>query len=173
MAVYIVHASLLLIFAGGIIDGLFGFNGFMALQKGQTSNVIELRKGGTRTTSLQREMLRRRTRKLCRRLAETLVVEAGGSRRRPGNRSQRDRGERSPGSSGTALLPGQLWATTGKLDGLKVAGHARRNGPSREITLTMNQPLASGSPTPRVILAEYIPDFFVRDNQVFKRSDDQ
>src|SRR5579875_3489707 len=48
MAVYIVHASLLLIFAGGIIDGLFGYNGFMALQKGQVSNAIELRTGGTR-----------------------------------------------------------------------------------------------------------------------------
>ena len=35
MAVYVVHASLLLIFTGGIIDGSFGFNGFMALQKGQ------------------------------------------------------------------------------------------------------------------------------------------
>ena len=33
MAVYIVHASLLLIFAGGIIDGVFGYSGFMALQK--------------------------------------------------------------------------------------------------------------------------------------------
>ena len=46
MAVYIVHASLLLIFAGGIIDGVFGYSGFMALQNGQTGNVIELRNGG-------------------------------------------------------------------------------------------------------------------------------
>src|SRR5581483_3823589 len=48
MAVYIVHASLLLIFAGGIIDGVFGYSGFMALKNGQTSNLIELRTGGTR-----------------------------------------------------------------------------------------------------------------------------
>jgi cytochrome c biogenesis protein len=46
MAVYIVHASLLLIFAGGIIDGAFGYSGFLALHKGQTDNVIELRSGG-------------------------------------------------------------------------------------------------------------------------------
>src|SRR5271167_664294 len=45
MAVYIVHASLLLIFAGGIIDGLFGYSGFLMLQKGETGNVIELRTG--------------------------------------------------------------------------------------------------------------------------------
>ena len=41
MAVYVIHASLLLIFLGGIIDGVFGYSGFMMLQKGQTSNVIE------------------------------------------------------------------------------------------------------------------------------------
>ncbi len=46
MAVYIVHASLLLIFAGGIIDGIFGYSGFLVLHKGQTDNVIELRSGG-------------------------------------------------------------------------------------------------------------------------------
>ena len=46
MAVYIVHASLLLIFAGGIIDGAFGYSGFLALHKGQIDNVIELRSGG-------------------------------------------------------------------------------------------------------------------------------
>ena len=48
MAVYIVHASLLLIFAGGIIDGVFGYSGFMALQSGQASDQIELRQGGTK-----------------------------------------------------------------------------------------------------------------------------
>ena len=31
MAVYVIHASLLLIFCGGIIDGIFGYSGFMAL----------------------------------------------------------------------------------------------------------------------------------------------
>ena len=35
----------------------------------------------------------------------------------------------------------------------------------------MNQP-AQLDPQTTVTLAEYIPDFFVRDNQVFKRSDD-
>ena len=34
MAVYIVHASLLLIFAGAIIDGVFGFSGFHGAAKG-------------------------------------------------------------------------------------------------------------------------------------------
>src|SRR5271166_1035549 len=46
MAVYVIHASLLLIFCGGIIDGIFGYSGFMALQRGQQFNQIQLRTGG-------------------------------------------------------------------------------------------------------------------------------
>ncbi len=48
MAVYIVHASLLLIFIGWITDGVFGSKGSINLNEGQTSNVIELRNGGTK-----------------------------------------------------------------------------------------------------------------------------
>jgi cytochrome c biogenesis protein len=48
MAVYIVHASLLLIFLGGIIDGIYGWRGYVALQKGQSVSQIELRGGGTK-----------------------------------------------------------------------------------------------------------------------------
>ena len=46
MAVYIIHASLLLIFVGGIIDGIFGYRGFMSIQEGSSNNVIEQRIGG-------------------------------------------------------------------------------------------------------------------------------
>src|SRR5579863_7001999 len=45
MAVYIVHASLLLIFLGGIIDALYGWRGFVTLTPGTTSNQIELKNG--------------------------------------------------------------------------------------------------------------------------------
>ena len=42
MAVYIVHASLLLIFMGGIVDGLFGWNGFLMLNRGEQSTQVVL-----------------------------------------------------------------------------------------------------------------------------------
>ncbi len=108
MAVYIVHASLLLIFAGAIIDGVFGFSGFMALQKGQTSNMIRTTYRRDQAASLQLEVLRSRARKLCRRLTQTLVVEADRSAERTGSRVEGDRGQRSAHSSRTALLPSQL-----------------------------------------------------------------
>ena len=48
MAVYIVHASLLLIFLGGIIDALYGWRGFLMLSPGKASNQIEMKNGVTK-----------------------------------------------------------------------------------------------------------------------------
>src|ERR1700740_2681928 len=48
MAVYIVHASLLLIFFGGIVDALWGWRGSLTLTKGQQSSLVELRDGRQR-----------------------------------------------------------------------------------------------------------------------------
>ncbi len=169
MAVYIVHASLLLIFAGGIIDGVFGFNGFMALQKGQTSNTIELRAGGTRQLPFsvkcngagQENYADGSPKRWWSKLA---VVENGQdveAKEIVVNDPLIHKGLRFYQAS---------FGTTGKLEGLKVAV-TPENGVPGEMTLTMNQP-AQLDPNTTVTLAEYIPDFFVRDNQIFKRSDD-
>jgi cytochrome c biogenesis protein len=58
---------------------------------------------------------------------------------------------------------------TGNLDALKLLA-TPGNGSGREITLRMNDPFDLDANT-GVTLAEYIPDFFIRDDQVFKRSD--
>jgi len=42
LAVYIIHASLLLIFLGGIVDAIAGYKGFLMLTKGQTVSQFEL-----------------------------------------------------------------------------------------------------------------------------------
>ena len=49
MAVYMVHASLLLIFLGGIIDALVGWRGFLMLTPGKAGNQIEMKTGVSRT----------------------------------------------------------------------------------------------------------------------------
>jgi cytochrome c biogenesis protein len=49
-AVYVVHASLLLIFFGGITDAIYGYRGYLMLNKGQTGNTIELRSGSSGPT---------------------------------------------------------------------------------------------------------------------------
>lgn len=43
LAVYIVHASLLLIFLGAMIDSIFGFRAYVSLTEGESSNQVELR----------------------------------------------------------------------------------------------------------------------------------
>lgn len=46
MAVYVVHASLLLIMAGGIVDGIWGYKGYVNLVAGQPAiSQVELRDG--------------------------------------------------------------------------------------------------------------------------------
>jgi cytochrome c biogenesis protein len=169
MAVYLVHASLLLIFAGGIIDGVFGFSGFMALQKGQTSNTIELRTGGTKQ------------------LPFAVKCNGAGQENYADGSPKRWWSKLSVVENGQDVATKEIvvndplihnglrfyqasFGTTGKLDGLKVAVTPEKGVPG-EMTLTMNQP-AQLDPNTTVTLAEYIPDFFVRDNQIFKRSDD-
>lgn len=48
LAVYIVHSSLLLIFFGTMVDGLWGWRGTLSLNEGQSSNVVEMPDGKTR-----------------------------------------------------------------------------------------------------------------------------
>jgi cytochrome c biogenesis protein len=43
LAVYVIHASLLFIFLGGIVDGLMGYRGFMSIDEGQTTNQFSVR----------------------------------------------------------------------------------------------------------------------------------
>ena len=49
LAVYVVHASLLLIFAGGIVDGLFGWRGSLTLVPGEQSAKVEMNNGTEHT----------------------------------------------------------------------------------------------------------------------------
>ena len=183
MAVYIVHASLLLIFAGGIIDGVFGYSGFMALQNGQTSNQIELRTGGTRQ------------------LPFSVKCNGAGQENYPDGSPKRWWSKLAVVQNGQETEAKEIvvndplvhnglrfyqasFGNTGKLTGLKVAVTPDKPGGStsaslamvpgsapREITLPFNQSVQLDANT-TVTLAEYIPDFFVRDDQVFKRSDD-
>jgi cytochrome c biogenesis protein len=169
MAVYIVHASLLLIFAGAIIDGVFGFSGFMALQKGQTSNSIQMRTGGTKQLPFSLKCYGAGQENYAdgspkRWWSKLTVVQDGHeveSKEIVVNDPLVHQGLRFYQAS---------FGMTGNLDGVKVVATAE-SGASREITLAMNEPLDLDANT-SVTLAEYIPDFFVRDDQVFKRSDD-
>ena len=169
MAVYIVHASLLLIFAGAIIDGVFGFSGFMALQKGQTSNTIQLRAGGTKQLPFSLKCYGAGQENYAdgspKRWWSKLTVVQDGK-----EAESKEIVVNDPLIHQGLRFYQASFGTTGNLDGLKVVA-SPEGGTSREMTLAMNEPTDLDANT-SVTLAEYIPDFFVRDNQVFKRSDD-
>jgi cytochrome c biogenesis protein len=44
-SVYVVHASLLLILTGGIIDAIYGYHGYLSLNKGQSTDRLDLPTG--------------------------------------------------------------------------------------------------------------------------------
>ena len=84
MAVYIVHASLLLIFLGGIMDALWGWRGTLNLTEGETSNAVEMRDGTEKSTAICNPLRSRRSGKLRGRNTQKMVVKFGGSKRRSG-----------------------------------------------------------------------------------------
>jgi len=170
MAVYIVHASLLLILAGGIIDGVFGYSGFMALENGQVSNSIELRKGGTKQIPFSVK---------CNGAGEETYAD-GSPKRWWSKLAVVDNGQQVKTKeivvndpliySGLRFYQASF-GSTGKLVGLKVAVAPTAGGTAREMMLPMDQ-ATEIAPNISATLAEYIPDFFIRDNQIFKKTDD-
>ena len=169
MAVYVIHASLLLIFCGGIIDGIFGYRGFMALERGQQVNQIELSNGARKTLPFsikcyaagQENYADGSPKKWWSKLA---VVQDGKEIQ------TKEIVVNDPLVHSGLRFYQSSYGPTGKLDGLKLLA-TPENGAGSEITLRMNEPFDLDANT-TVTLAEYIPDFFIRDNQVFKRSDD-
>jgi cytochrome c biogenesis protein len=168
MAVYVIHASLLLIFCGGIIDGIFGYRGFMALERGQQVNQLELRNGVKKTLPFsikcyaagQENYADGSPKKWWSKLA---VVKDGREIQ------TKEIVVNDPMVQSGLRFYQASFGPTGKLDGLKLLA-TPENGSGREITLQMNEPLDLDANT-AITLAEFIPDFFIRDNQVFKRSD--
>ena len=169
MAVYVIHASLLLIFLGGIIDGVFGYRGFMSLVRGQQSNVIEMQDGSKKQIPFSVKCYSAGQENYAdgspKRWWSKLAVVKDGKEVETKEIVVND-----PLTYQGLRFYQASYGMTGKLDGLKLIA-TPEGGTGREITLLANEPYDLDSNT-SVTLAEYIPDFFIRDNQVFKRSDD-
>ena len=172
MGVYIVHASLLLIFLGGIVDALYGWRGFLMLTPGSASNQIELKNGSQRTIPFSircdgtgEDTYADGTPK---RWWSKLAVVDGG----------REIARKEIVVNDPLVYQGlrfyqASYGRTGKLDQLILnatpAGGATRT--PQEISLAMNQTVALDGDT-SVQLVEFIPDFVVQDGRVYARSRD-
>ena len=189
MAVYIVHASLLLIFFGWIIDGVYGWRGSINLNEGQTSNVIVLRDGKTRTLPFaircdaagQENYKDGTPKKWWSKLA---VVKDGQDVK------AKEIVVNDPLLFGGVRFYQASFGETGKADKLVIAAmpnpafnSASSGAPSlvsslgsgtadpKEIALKMGQTADLDANT-TVRFAEFFSDYAVRDGQVYKRSDE-
>jgi len=170
MAVYMVHASLLLIFAGGIIDALYGWRGFMMLTPGNAGSQIEMRSGTAKT------------------LPFSIRCDATGQESYTDGTPKRWWSKLAVVDDGREISSKEIvvndplvyqgvrfyqasWGRTGKLDKLVLNAVPAGGGSSKEITLSENQIVALDADT-KVQLAEFIPDYVVQDGHVYARSND-
>jgi cytochrome c biogenesis protein len=169
MAVYIVHASLLLIFLGGIVDALYGWSGFLMLTTGEATSHLELRNGkahnlpfSLRCDGAGQENYSDGTPKKW--WSKLAVVEDGREVARKEivvNDPLVYRGVRFYQAN---------YGDTGKMSTLKMnATPADGSGQTKEITLGLDQPVELDADT-TVRVAEFIPDFVVGDGRVYARS---
>ena len=169
LAVYIVHASLLLIFLGGIVDALWGYRGFLALTNGQQASQIQLQNGATRALPFAircdgagQENYSDGTPK---RWWSNLVVLQDG---REAERKQIVVND--PLVYGGIRVYQSSYGSTGQLDKVMLtATPAKGSGAARDISLGLDQK-AQLDPQTSVRLARFIPDFVIQDNQIYARS---
>lgn len=172
MAVYIVHASLLLIFLGFIVDSLYGWRGFLMLSPGTASNQIELKNGSSRTIPFSIR---------CDGTGEETYAD--GSPKRWWSKLAVIDGGREVSSKEIVVNDPLVYqglrfyqasyGRTGKLDKLIVNATPANGtkGNPQELSLGMNQTVELDADT-SVQLAEFIPDFVVQDGHVYARSKD-
>lgn len=169
MAVYIVHASLLLIFLGGIVDGVFGWRGFVSLVPGQQISQVPLSDGASKQLSFslrcdgagQENYADGSPKRWWSKLA---VLENGREVQKTEivvNDPLVFRGVRFYQSS---------YGSTGELAKLLLTATRASNGETREIALALGQSVELDAQT-SVRLARFVPDYVVRNGQVYTRSD--
>ena len=172
-AVYIVHLSLLLIFAGGIVDAICGYRGSLMLTSGETSNTILVRKRGAETRKILPFSIR------CdsagqenyadgspkRWWSNLAVVEGGGEKLRKQivvNDPLVYQGIRFYQAS---------FGRSNKVDKLGLQVTPLRGGEAKTIALTPKQAVPLNAET-TVTLERFIPDYYLQDGEVYQRSED-
>jgi cytochrome c biogenesis protein len=171
MAVYIVHASLLLIFLGGIVDALYGWRGFIMLSPGSASNQVEMKTGITRALpfSIRCDTAGEETytdgtpKKYWSKLA---IVEGGRET------TNKEIVVNDPLVYKGVRFYQASYGDTGKLEHLVLSvAPANGVGATQEITLKQDQ-IVSLDPDTKVQITEFIPDYVVEDGKVYARSND-
>jgi len=170
MAVYIVHASLLLIFLGGIIDALYGWKGFLMLSPGKAGNQIEMKNGvikdlpfAIRCDAAGEDTYTDGTPK---KYWSKLAVVADGR-----EVSSKEIVVNDPLVYNGVRFYQASYGRTGKLEKLVLNATPVKAGSPQEISLATNETATLDADT-TVQLVEFIPDYVVQDGHVYARSND-
>jgi cytochrome c biogenesis protein len=168
LAVYIVHASLLLIFLGGIVDALYGWRAFVTLTRGQQSSQVQTQNGSKRNLSF------------------AIRCDGAGQENYADGTPKRWWSDLAILENGQAIVRKQIvvndplvyhgirfyqasYGKTGKIDKLVLTAAPRDGRAPKDITIALDETLPLDSDT-TVRLAEFIPDYVVRDGQIYTRS---
>jgi cytochrome c biogenesis protein len=168
MAVYVVHASLLLIFMGGILDALRGYHGYVALLSGEQKNQIELRQGGMRD------------------LGFSVRCDATGQQDYPDGSPKRWWSKLTVLENGREVVRKEIavndpltyhgirffqssYGNSGKVDYVALNAIPTGTGARHEITLRPDTVAALDADT-NLRMAEFIPDAVEEDGHVYARS---
>ncbi len=170
MAVYVVHASLLLIFLGGIIDAEFGWRAFLSLNRGEQASQVQLPNGGKHQ------------------LAFAIRCDSAGQENYSDGTPKRWWSNLAVLQDGQELLHKQIvvndplvyrgvrfyqasYGLTGKLDRLVLTAVARNGSHIRDVAIGPGE-IASLDSDTTVRLADFIPDYVVEDGRVYARSNE-
>ena len=177
LAPYVVHASLLIIFAGSIVDGLWGFRGFMSLTAGSRAQTVESSTGS----------------EVPRRLGFTLRCDAVGMESYPDGSPKQYWSKLAIEENGREVLRKEIhvnepltyrgmrffqasYGPSGSPDTLILEARWAEKGNTTPRVQTVN--LRPGEPTnlndgsTQVELADFIPDFVLEGNQITTRSNE-
>lgn len=169
LAAYIVHASLLLLFAGGIADAVWGYRGFVALGLDDQSDVIESRGGAPRM------------------LPFTLRCEGAGRENYPDGSPRRWWSKLAVVEGGQVVSRQEIavnepltyrgirfyqssYGSTGEASAIQlIASRKNESKSSRTIFLKGKEPVQLDEGT-TVRVASFVPDFVLNGDQVESRS---
>jgi len=175
LAPYVVHASLLVIFAGAIFDGVYGYRGFITLEPGMRSDTLEP------LTATGRP----------RPLGFTLRCDAAGMEKYPDGSPRQYWTRLGIEENGREVLRKQLFVNdplTYKGVRFFQASYGSSGAPSKvtldavwdedgtakrqTLTLRPGQPTPLGEKGTRISLADFVPDFVLEGDVVNTRSEE-
>jgi cytochrome c biogenesis protein len=175
LAPYVVHASLLIIFAGAIFDGTYGYRGFMSLAAGMRSQTIE----PLAVPAAARQ------------LGFTIRCDAAGMERYPDGSPRQYWSQVAIEEDGREVLRKRIYVndpltykgvrffqasygSTGNPRKVDMEASWVEDGVAKKeaLALTPGRPVKLGANGTTVELADFIPDFVMQGDQIGTRSDE-